>query len=54
MQVNAMLKSAVTSNECPQVPLAALRIVAHDVEDREASHIPVEWSKFISGEENDI
>lgn len=53
MQVNAMVKSAVISNECPQLSLVTLRIVANDVEDRELSHIPVEWAKFISGEEND-
>lgn len=53
MQVNAMLKSAVISNECPQLPLAALRIVASDAEDRESSHIAAEWSKSISREEND-
>lgn len=54
MQVNAILKPAVISNKCPQLPLAALRIVANDAEDRESGHIPVEWFKFISGEENDI
>lgn len=54
MQVNAMLKPAVIFNECPQLPLAALRIVANDAKDRESSHIPVEQFKFISGEENDI
>lgn len=32
MQVNAMLKSAVISNECPQLPSAALRIVTNDAE----------------------
>lgn len=54
MQVNAMLKPAVISNNFPQLPLAALRTVANDPEDRESSYIPVEWFKFISGEENDI
>lgn len=53
MQVNAMLKSAVISSECPQLPLAAWRIVASDVEDRESSHILAEQSSYISGEEND-
>lgn len=54
MQVKAMLTSAVIFNECPQLPLAALRIVANDVEDGESSPSPVAWAKFISGEDNDI
>ena len=53
MQVNALLKAAVISNECPQLPLAALRIVASDTENRGSSHFAVEWSKCISGEDND-
>lgn len=53
MQVNAMVKSAVITNEHPQLSLVTLRIVANDVEDRELSHIPVEGAKFISGQEND-
>lgn len=53
MQVSAMLKSAVISNECPQLPLAASRIVASDTEERGSSHFAIEWSKCVSGEDND-
>lgn len=34
MQVNVILKSAVIFNTCPQLPLAALRIVTNEAEDK--------------------
>lgn len=49
-----MLKYAVIFDKCPQVTLAALRIAASEVEDRVELCRNVEWSKFVSREENKI